>query len=203
MGTKDLNEARIYVGTYAKYNNGSLQGEWVELSDFYDLDGFMERCAEIHEDEEEPEYMFQAWEEIPDGLIDEGHLEENFFELRDELDRLNNKEKEAFWIWVEGNNTQLTQDAYSITFHRKRNDTSLGNSYSRLKINGYSFFRRNCHTFVSKIQEYTYFYRIRLRFASNVLYNCRPGINLLIGQEVSHDKETKQYYSDGSNAIAN
>ena len=54
----DLSEARIYVGTYAKYNNGSLQGEWVELSDFYDLDGFMERCSEIHEDEEEPEYMF-------------------------------------------------------------------------------------------------------------------------------------------------
>ena len=56
----DLSEARIYVGTYAKYNNGSLQGEWVELSDFYDLDDFMERCAEIHEDEEEPEYMFPA-----------------------------------------------------------------------------------------------------------------------------------------------
>ena len=114
MGTKDLNEARIYVGTYAKYNNGSLQGEWVELSDFYDLDGFMERCAEIHEDEEEPEYMFQAWEEIPDGLIAESHLEETFFELRDELDRLNDTEKEAFWIWVEGNNIQLTQDAYSL-----------------------------------------------------------------------------------------
>ena len=93
----DLSEARIYVGTYAKYNNGSLQGEWVELSDFYDLDDFMERCAEIHEDEEEPEYMFQAWEEIPDGLIDEGHLQDNFFELRDELDRLNDTEKEAFW----------------------------------------------------------------------------------------------------------
>ena len=92
MEAKDLNEARIYVGTYAKYNNGSLQGEWVELSDFYDLDGFMERCAEIYEDEEEPEFMFQAWEEIPDGLIDEGHLKENFFELRDELDRLNNRE---------------------------------------------------------------------------------------------------------------
>ena len=114
METKDLNEARIYVGTYAKYNNGSLQGEWVELSDFYDLDDFIEHCAEIHEDEEEPELMFQAWEEIPDGLIDEGHLEENFFELRDELDRLSDTEKEAFWIWVEGNNTQLTQDAYSL-----------------------------------------------------------------------------------------
>ena len=114
METMDLSEARIYVGTYAKYNNGSLQGEWVELSDFYDLDGFMERCSEIHEDEEEPEYMFQAWEEIPDCLIDEGHLEENFFELRDELDRLNNTEKEAFWVWADGNNAQLTQDAYSL-----------------------------------------------------------------------------------------
>lgn len=91
-----MNEARIYVGTYAKYNNGTLQGEWVNLSDFYDLDGFKEHCVEIHEDEEEPEYMFQDWENIPDSLIDESNLEENFFELRDELDRLNDTEKEAF-----------------------------------------------------------------------------------------------------------
>ena len=88
METKDLNEARIYVGTYAKYNNGSSQGEWVELSDFYDLDGFMERCAGIHEDEEEPEYMFQAWEEIPDGLIDEGHYQNFLIFLFDILNIL-------------------------------------------------------------------------------------------------------------------
>ena len=98
METMDLSEARIYVGTYAKYNNGSLQGEWVELSEFYDWDGFMERCAEIHEDEEEPEYMFQAWEEIPDGLIAESHLEETFFELRDELDRLNDTERSLLGV---------------------------------------------------------------------------------------------------------
>ena len=70
-----MNEARIYVGTYAKYNNGTLQGEWVSLSDFYDLDGFLEYCAEIHEDEEEPEYIFQDWENIPDSLIDESNLD--------------------------------------------------------------------------------------------------------------------------------
>ena len=29
METMDLSEARIYVGTYAKYNNCTLQGEWV------------------------------------------------------------------------------------------------------------------------------------------------------------------------------
>ena len=114
MKAMDLNKARIYVGTYRKYNKGSLQGGWVDMADFYDLEEFWERCAKIHEDEEEPEYMFQDWENIPEGLIDEGNLEENFFELRDELDRLNNREKEAFWRWVEGNNTQLTQDAYSL-----------------------------------------------------------------------------------------
>ena len=65
METMDLSEARIYVGTYAKYNNGSLQGEWVELSDFYDLDGFMERCSEIHEDEEEPEYCSKRGRKSP------------------------------------------------------------------------------------------------------------------------------------------
>ena len=114
MEAKDLNEARIYVGTYAKYNNGSFQGKWVELSDFYDLDGFMERCAEIYGNEEEPEYMLQDWENIPDSLIDESRLEENFFELRDELDRLNDTEKEAFWTWEEGNNIKLSQDAYDL-----------------------------------------------------------------------------------------
>lgn len=114
METKDLSEARIYVGTYAKYNNGSLQGEWVELSDFYDLDGFLERCAEIHEDEDHPEYMFQSWEAIPDCLIDEGHLDEAFFCLRDEMDRLHGKEKEAFWVWAEGESINLTQDAYDL-----------------------------------------------------------------------------------------
>ena len=41
-------------------------------------------------------------------------MQDNFFEFRDELDRLNDKEKEAFWIWGEDNNTQLTQDAYSL-----------------------------------------------------------------------------------------
>ena len=114
MERYELSEARIYVGTYAKYNNGSLQGEWVELSDFYDLDGFIEHCAEIHKDEEEPEYMFQAWEEIPEGLIGEGHLEENFFELRDELDRLNDTEKEAFWMWAEGESIDLTKEVYNL-----------------------------------------------------------------------------------------
>ena len=72
MKRYDLSEARIYVGTYAKYNEGSLRGKWIDLSECYDQDEFMEVCHELHQDEEEPELMFQDWENIPEELIDEG-----------------------------------------------------------------------------------------------------------------------------------
>lgn len=110
----NLNAARIYVGTYAKYNSGSLAGKWVKLSDFSYLEDFMEHCAEIHKDEEEPEYMFQDWEEIPDCLIGEEHLDEDFFELRDELDRLTDTQQDAFWIWMNGDNNSLTRGVYRL-----------------------------------------------------------------------------------------
>lgn len=34
MEAVTLSEARVYVGTYAKYNNGSLFGKWLDLSDY-------------------------------------------------------------------------------------------------------------------------------------------------------------------------
>lgn len=52
------NSPRVYVGTYAKYNNGDLTGEWVELNDFSDKEDFIEHCYEIHSDEKTPELMF-------------------------------------------------------------------------------------------------------------------------------------------------
>ena len=41
----------VYVGTYNKYNNGSLFGKWLDLSDYPDKDEFLEACRELHEDE--------------------------------------------------------------------------------------------------------------------------------------------------------
>lgn len=31
MEAKVLSEAKVYVGTYGKYNNGSLSGAWLDL----------------------------------------------------------------------------------------------------------------------------------------------------------------------------
>ena len=36
MKTTALSEASVYVGTYGKYNNGSLFGAWLDLSDYAD-----------------------------------------------------------------------------------------------------------------------------------------------------------------------
>lgn len=71
----------VYVGTYGKYNNGSLEGEWVDLTQFSDREEFYEYCKELHEDEPDAEFMFQDWEYIPDGMIGESWIEESLWEL--------------------------------------------------------------------------------------------------------------------------
>ena len=80
----------LYVGTYHKYNSGSIAGKWVDRTDFTDLTEFYEYCAELHSDEDDPEYMFQDFE-APSlfdnmGLISEGYLSDDIFEAIDLLE---------------------------------------------------------------------------------------------------------------------
>lgn len=96
---KNLNEARIYVGTYSKYNSGNLCGAWLNLSDYSDKEEFYEACRELHNDEKDPEFMFQDWENIPESLISESWISENFFALRDAVEDLSDTEQEAFFVW--------------------------------------------------------------------------------------------------------
>ena len=69
METKTQNttttDARLYVGTYAKYNNGSIAGTWLTLSDYADRDDFLTAAREVHADEADPELMFQDFEGFP------------------------------------------------------------------------------------------------------------------------------------------
>ena len=81
MEATTLSAASVYVGTYAKYNNGSLFGAWLNLSNYSDKEEFYEACRELHKDEEDAEYMFQDYENIPEALISESWISENFFAL--------------------------------------------------------------------------------------------------------------------------
>lgn len=96
--------ASIYVGTYAKYNAGSLFGKWLDPEDFSDKDEFLAACKELHADEEDPELMFQDWDEIPRAYISESHVSE---ELWDWLE-LSESDKELLRVYRENVNQQGT-----------------------------------------------------------------------------------------------
>ena len=49
MEATKLSAASVYVGTYAKYNNGSLFGAWLDLSDYSDKEEFYEACRELQD----------------------------------------------------------------------------------------------------------------------------------------------------------
>lgn len=72
--------AKVYVGTYAKYNQGSLKGAWLDLANYSDKDAFIEACNALHNDEADPELMFQDHEEIPKGMIGESFISDDVWE---------------------------------------------------------------------------------------------------------------------------
>lgn len=69
----------IYCGTYAKYNAGSLFGAWLDLRAFDSYEEFMEVCSQLHADEEDPEFMFQDYQEFPDEWYSESGIDEEVF----------------------------------------------------------------------------------------------------------------------------
>jgi antirestriction protein len=64
-------ETRIYVGTYAKYNDGNLAGKWLTMQDYSDADELFEAMKELHDDEDGPEFMIQDSEGFLSDKIDE------------------------------------------------------------------------------------------------------------------------------------
>ena len=81
MQTTATTTPRVYVGTYGKYNRGSLGGSWVDLERFAgDRDAFLAYCAEIHKDEHDPEIMFQDFQGFPQEFYGESCLPERLFE---------------------------------------------------------------------------------------------------------------------------
>ena len=72
--------ARLYVGTYAKYNAGSIKGAWLNLEDYGDRDAFLAACAELHKDEGDAELMFQDFEGFPRSFYSESSVPAELFD---------------------------------------------------------------------------------------------------------------------------
>ena len=77
---------QIYVGTYAKYNAGSIAGAWFKVADYADAEDFYQAIRQHHGNETDPEFMFQDWEDIPDQLISESWVSDAVFTHANELE---------------------------------------------------------------------------------------------------------------------
>lgn len=99
---KNLQEAKVFVSTYKKYNNGDLSGEWLSIRDYKNYIEFIDACNKLHKDEgEEPELMFQDWEGIPDQLIKEyGWINEAVWPVTNWLCEQDDTTVEAFCEYV-------------------------------------------------------------------------------------------------------
>ena len=89
--------SKIYVGTYRKYNEGSIKGDWLDLTDYANKDDFLEACAELHNDESDPELMFQDWEDIPVRFVGESHIDEKTWDWLE----LSEDEREIVAIYMD------------------------------------------------------------------------------------------------------
>lgn len=105
---KNAHEAKgnvpaVYVGTYKKYNEGNLYGQWIDLTSFdYDYDEFTEYCHRLHADEEQPEFMCQDFKNFPRAIYNESGLptEDEFLVINDAAAELDDKGQEAFAIYL-------------------------------------------------------------------------------------------------------
>ena len=63
-----MSNPKVYVGTWAKYNRGSIAGGWLALNECKDYQAFLCKCKALHRSERDPEFMIQDTEDFPDGL---------------------------------------------------------------------------------------------------------------------------------------
>lgn len=108
--TIEINDAALYVGTYHKYNCGSIEGEWVKLLDYSDKDDFLTYCAKLHKDESDPEFMFQDYENLPADFYSECSISAEFWEFAEKLQD-ENIDYDTFCAWANNYGRDLTADA--------------------------------------------------------------------------------------------
>lgn len=112
----------LYCGTYGKYNSGSLRGMWVDLSTFDDYEDFINFCKAIHADEEDPELMYQDYENMPGSLYSESMGEEGFNKIAEYCELCDDYSLEAvedFLEWSSSDDLDRMPDAYAGVYDSK------------------------------------------------------------------------------------
>lgn len=123
---------KTYVSTYQKYQNGSLEGKWVNLDQFDNAENFIKYCRELFNDEEEPEFMFQDWENVPDFISSES-MNERKLERLFEFLSMNESEKSIIVAYVDATGNWETdfQDIFDSYYGSADSEAEFAEEYTR------------------------------------------------------------------------
>ena len=91
----------VYVGTYRKYNDGSLFGKWIDITKCYDYEEFMDVCRKLHADEENLELMFQDFENFPEAWYTESCMDEDTFDLIAKYGKLDEEDQRIIDAYID------------------------------------------------------------------------------------------------------
>lgn len=110
----------VYCGTYHKYNNGSIDGGWIEISTFYDYEDFINFCNAIHSDEDGPELMFQDYQGFPNSWYSESCMgEDTFYKILEYAELCENHDQAAVDAFIDdlGRDLSSFEDSYEGKFN--------------------------------------------------------------------------------------
>lgn len=127
--TTCASSAGVYCGTYKKYNEGSLYGMWIDLGEFLDAEDFFEVCRKLHDDEDDPELMFQDFQGFPRELYHESMSEDDVQKILDYL-ALDDDDKEVMeaYMAIHGGSVEDFADLVDTA-----KEALAGSGYDRFK----------------------------------------------------------------------
>lgn len=114
------NTPSVYVGTYAKYNAGSIAGKWVDLDFCNTPELFDAACRAIHSDEADPEFMFQDFQNFPREFYGESCLDDRLWDWLE----LSDDDRELLAVYTkhvdQDGDIDAARDAFMGTADTKR-----------------------------------------------------------------------------------
>ena len=113
LTSKIESQPAVYCGTYGKYNEGSIRGAWIDLTLVKNEEEFYTICRELHQDEQDPEFMFQDWQSIPDRYISESGINSDYFDYLETIANMSETMAEAYECFInDGHDANKFEDAY-------------------------------------------------------------------------------------------
>lgn len=130
---ENLLESKIYVGTYGKYNAGSIKGKWMTLSDYESKEAFLKAARELHNDEADPEFMFQDIEDYPEDFYQESSIED-VWPFINRVKKWSEGYYKKFLNWCDENGALPTIECieeYKASYKKSRKDKDGKSSTSK------------------------------------------------------------------------